>query len=353
MKSKQLILVITTITLLGTSSVASAKVPRLKPVVPATSMLQQTIAPKPQGEVLGEAVDCEFTEPEKVTTGARIIGTKSLAVVANKEIFQTTVFVSNEGNTPWFSENSGCGKNYVYLGTDNSRDRSSPFYYKDFIFGTGWTAPNRIKLDNDRVEPGEMGTFTFLSQAPEENGMYREFYTPMMEGVTWMDSAKFSLDTKVGDFEWAPVNLDLYKFIQDSTNLLNIDLNGEKSIVVDLSDQRMHVKVGDYTIREFIVSSGSYKHPTPVGETKIFQKQQVRVSGSSPHYIMPKWMAFRAGGYGIHALPSLANDRGVYWREALNHIGTRRSHGCIRLLPADADWMYEFAEIGTTVKVQY
>jgi len=66
---------------------------------------------------------------------------------------------------------------------------------------------------------------------------------------------------------------------------------------------------------------------------------------------MPKWMMFRKGGYGIHALPSLANDRGVFWREALSHIGSPRSHGCIRLLPKDAEFAYNFADVGTTVTV--
>ena len=66
---------------------------------------------------------------------------------------------------------------------------------------------------------------------------------------------------------------------------------------------------------------------------------------------MPNWMTFRANGYGIHALPSISYDNGRYWHEALNHIGTRRSHGCIRLLPQDAKYAYGFADIGTKVVV--
>jgi lipoprotein-anchoring transpeptidase ErfK/SrfK len=136
-----------------------------------------------------------------------------------------------------------------------------------------------------------------------------------------------------------------------SMNLTDPKFNGEKKIIVSLSSQKMQLKLGQITVKTFPVSTGTNTHPTPVGTTKISLKQNVRVAGSSPHYIMPLFMQFRKGGYGIHALPSLGNDHGVYWREALNHIGTRRSHGCIRLLPADAEFAYSFADVGTEVQV--
>ena len=106
------------------------------------------------------------------------------------------------------------------------------------------------------------------------------------------------------------------------------------------------------SIAEFRVSSGAAKTPTPVGETSITLKQETRIGGKSPHYIMPKFMWFRTGGYGFHALPSLKTDGGFFWTEARNHIGIPVSHGCIRLLPEDADFLYDFADIGTRVKVQ-
>jgi lipoprotein-anchoring transpeptidase ErfK/SrfK len=113
----------------------------------------------------------------------------------------------------------------------------------------------------------------------------------------------------------------------------------------------MYLKVGDIVIREFPISTGTWRTPTPYGNTQIYYKQEVRVGAKWPHYIMPKWMNFRHGGYGIHALPSIQYGNGWFWREALNHIGTRRSHGCIRLLPADAEFAYEWTPVGTAVWV--
>jgi hypothetical protein len=212
-------------------------------------------------------------------------------------------------------------------------------------------APNRIKMDSKRVDPGATAQFVFWSKAPEKEGYYREYYTPLAEGITWIDGATFYTDVTVGSVFLEAEKRDLLQYIERSTNLAEINLDGAKNIEVDLSEQKMWIKVGDIVVREFRVSTGKASTPTPVGTTKIIEKKQVRVAAKSPHYIMPKWMMFRKGGYGIHALPSLANDRGVFWREALSHIGSPRSHGCIRLLPKDAEFAYNFADVGTTVTV--
>ncbi len=136
-----------------------------------------------------------------------------------------------------------------------------------------------------------------------------------------------------------------------SINITDPKFIGNKKIIIDISEQRMYLKLGAMTLKSFPISTGTTRTPTPIGTTSIHFKQEVRVAHSSPHYIMPKFMQFRSGGYGIHALPSLANDRGVFWREALNHIGTRRSHGCVRLLPNDANFTYDFADVGMPVQV--
>ena len=146
----------------------------------------------------------------------------------------------------------------------------------------------------------------------------------------------------------------ILKYTRDilmSLNLTDPQFSGDKKIVIDVSEQNMYLKLGDITVKRFRVSTGKASTPTPIGTTYIQFKQNVRVAASRPHYIMPLFMQFRKGGYGIHALPSLANDRGVFWTEALNHIGSPRSHGCVRLLPDDATFTYEFAEVGTPVQV--
>ena len=115
----------------------------------------------------------------------------------------------------------------------------------------------------------------------------------------------------------------------------DIDLNAEKLVTVDLSEQNMYLTLGDYPVRKFRISSGMPSRPTPVGEFSIFIKQNVRIGAKPPHFIMPKFQMFKAGGFGFHALPSLANDKGIFWTEAKRDIGRPVSHGCVILLPEE------------------
>jgi len=301
---------------------------------------------------------CTFAAQTKPEYKAKFLAIKKPVNVQPGQLFNMQIFVQNTGNTPWFSEASGCNTNPLHLGTEEDRDRMSPFYTSDSNPDTGmsntWNNANRIKMDNKRVSPLETASFTITAKAPTEPGVYREFYAPVVEGVTWIgDEGIFSIDINVGNASLDPNTAQYVTYIQKSANLSTLKLDGGKNILVDLSEQKMYVKIGDAVVRTFPVSTGAPGHPTPPGTFKIFLKQQVRVAGSAPHYIMPLFQEFKAGGYGIHALPSLGNDHGIFWREALNHIGSPRSHGCVRLLPKDAQYVWDFTEMGTPMTIRW
>lgn len=279
------------------------------------------------------------------------LGTRKKLISKPGEIEKVIVYFENTGTIPLYSDDSGCGdfKPMARLGTENYKDRESIFYTTSSEVDTGWITPHRIKLDQTIVKPGEKGSFTFYIKAPADNAVYREYFDIVLEGKSWMGKP-FPINFDVGSF--LKDNRDFLQYVDTTRRIGQEDLNGDKSIEVSIAEQRMYLKVGDLTVRVFPVSTGKSSTPTPYGKTQIINKQEVRVSAAWPHYIMPKWMMFRAGGYGIHALPSLSFDNGYFWTEALNHIGTRRSHGCIRLLPDDAVFAYDFAEVGTPVLVR-
>ncbi len=278
------------------------------------------------------------------------LGTRKKLISKPNEIEKVVVYIQNTGTIPFYSDDSGCDfRPIARLGTEKYKDRESVFYTENSDKDTGWIAPHRIKLDQEIVKPGEKGSFTFYIKAPEDNALYREYFDIVLEGKKWMEKP-FVVNFDVGTY--LNEKRDYVKYVDTTRRIGPEDINGEKSIEVSIAEQRMFLKVGDIIIRQFPVSSGKYSTPTPYGKTQILNKQDVRVGGAWPHYIMPQWMMFRSGGYGIHALPSLSFDNGYFWTEALNHIGTRRSHGCIRLLPNDAVFAYEFGEVGMSVIVR-
>ena len=125
---------------------------------------------------------------------------------------------------------------------------------------------------------------------------------------------------------------------------------GTKLIDVDLSEQYLTAFEGNTVVYEGYISSGARDNPTPVGSFSIFSKLVADdMRGPDPNlpggqYFQPDvpWvMYFAGGGYAIH---------GVYWH---NSFGTPRSHGCVGTPVGGANFLYNWAPIGTTVYIHY
>jgi len=119
----------------------------------------------------------------------------------------------------------------------------------------------------------------------------------------------------------------------------------DKLITVDTTKQRLYAWEGGRIQQEFIVSTGMRYTPTVKGTFKIWRKVPMQdMRGSYPPYEpyhiknVPHVMFFY-GAYAIH---------GTHWH---NKFGTRASHGCVNLKLADAEWLYNWANMGTRVAV--
>lgn len=94
----------------------------------------------------------------------------------------------NTGNMPW--KKSGAGA--VLLGTSRHVDRAS-------VFADGtWPGANRAaNLVETEVAPGGIGTFEFWLTAKNTPGIRVESFTPVAEGVAWMNDTGFNFYTSV------------------------------------------------------------------------------------------------------------------------------------------------------------
>ncbi|MBI5950750.1 MAG: L,D-transpeptidase family protein [Chloroflexi bacterium] len=116
--------------------------------------------------------------------------------------------------------------------------------------------------------------------------------------------------------------------------------NGERWIDVDLSQQRVYAYEGDVLMNSFIVSTGTWQTPTVTGEFRIWVKVRSQAM-TGPGYYLPDvpYVMYFYKDYGLH---------GTYWH---NNFGTPMSHGCVNLTIPDAEWLYNFASVGTLVNV--
>ena len=105
----------------------------------------------------------------------------------------------------------------------------------------------------------------------------------------------------------------------------------------------------------FPIAVGSPDHPTPAGDFRIIEKQtnptwfppdSPWAAGLGPippgvnNPLGTRWMGTSAPGIGMHGTPVSSS------------IGSRASHGCIRMYIHDAERLYELVDIGTPVYIR-
>ncbi|HWT56146.1 MAG TPA: L,D-transpeptidase family protein [Candidatus Microsaccharimonas sp.] len=127
-------------------------------------------------------------------------------------------------------------------------------------------------------------------------------------------------------------------------------LTPAKWLLVNLSTKRMYAYEGSTLIRSFLISAGAASTPTVVGTYKIYAKYASQdMSGENAdgtNYFQPnvQYVNYFYKDYAVH---------GNYWRPLSYFGNVNSSHGCVGIVNSDAQWLYSWAPIGTTVMTHY
>jgi lipoprotein-anchoring transpeptidase ErfK/SrfK len=116
----------------------------------------------------------------------------------------------------------------------------------------------------------------------------------------------------------------------------------EPWVDVNLSNQTAYAYRGSTLVRSFIVSTGTWLHPTVTGQYHIYVKYRY-ADMAGPGYYLPNvpFVMYFYRGYGLH---------GTYWH---HNFGTPMSHGCVNFTIEDAGWLFNYTEVGTLVNIHY
>ena len=124
----------------------------------------------------------------------------------------------------------------------------------------------------------------------------------------------------------------------------------DKMITVDTGSQTVTAWQNGQVQHQTKVSTGMWLTPTVKGSFKIRTKVPMQdMRGPSPYK-----QYYPNGRYFIEDVPHVMYFyqayafHGAYWH---NNFGRRASHGCVNMTPASAEWLYNWAEIGTRVEV--
>ena len=126
-------------------------------------------------------------------------------------------------------------------------------------------------------------------------------------------------------------------------------------IIIQRYSNVLHLYYGSKHVRDFRVATGQSAYPTPDGDWHIVTMQENPwwIPPNSPWAVGAKpippgpgnplgtrWMGLDAAGVGMHGTPDAAS------------IGYSASHGCIRMLIPDAEWLFEHVKVGTPVFIR-
>lgn len=113
-----------------------------------------------------------------------------------------------------------------------------------------------------------------------------------------------------------------------------------KWIDINLATQSLVAYEGQQAVYWATVSTGLSRTPTPKGRFRIYRKFR-SATMSGPGYRIPNvpYVMDFYGNYSMH---------GTYWH---NNFGQPMSHGCVNLRTSDAQWLYNWAPVGTLVVI--
>lgn len=130
----------------------------------------------------------------------------------------------------------------------------------------------------------------------------------------------------------------------------------EHGVIVDRAVQRGWYCTEEKVLSHFVLTSSDLQ-PDP-GDYSVYAKNiQAWSTEFGPPSTMTHFVAFTRGKFqgariAFHSVPKYSDGS---WAQPLDSVGTMEhfgdSSGCIRLLPQDAEAVWDFLELGGTVRV--
>jgi lipoprotein-anchoring transpeptidase ErfK/SrfK len=125
-----------------------------------------------------------------------------------------------------------------------------------------------------------------------------------------------------------------------ATAIAKLRKTSDRWIEVQLENQRLVAWEGNKPVYAIIVSTGTATHPTRPGIFAIQTKLEVtRMQGADYDVPDVPFTMYYDNSYAIH---------GAYWNR---RFGTPVSHGCVNVAVNHAEWLFNWAEVGTPVVV--
>lgn len=135
--------------------------------------------------------------------------------------------------------------------------------------------------------------------------------------------------------------------VADTAPHMNDDVS-PKSILVDISQERLTAYEYGVPVYTFPVSTAKKGYITPLGKTSVSDKLL---------YHDYKWN-FGIGNPENYFVPNVKWNLRIYkhiyihWAYWHNNFGKPMSHGCVNMNASNSEWIYNWTDVGTPVNIQ-
>jgi peptidoglycan hydrolase-like protein with peptidoglycan-binding domain len=124
-----------------------------------------------------------------------------------------------------------------------------------------------------------------------------------------------------------------------------------RRVVYDRAGQRVWaVDENEQIVRSWLVSGSKFSNEEP-GTHTVYSKSEMSTAWNGQAFLpnMIRYQETDIGHIGFHGIPRHVSDNSPY--QTTEELGTRLSGGCQRQHDLDAEFLWAFADIGTTVVV--
>lgn len=188
------------------------------------------------------------------------------------------------------------------------------------------------------VSGGVVGGSVVEEAAPAQSFSFsfgKAFEFPVAESVEYTISSGFQYDARTWDASY------------DMTYVIGVDVTNQVITVVAKGDTGVY----DQVVRQFICSTGTKKDPTPLGTHTLAAGDRVDWAYFKTYKCYVRYPVRIYGNYFFHSLLYSRQDVSSLKSSSLRNLGSRASHGCIRMLDHEVQWMSENCHEGTIVVV--
>ncbi len=130
------------------------------------------------------------------------------------------------------------------------------------------------------------------------------------------------------------------------------------AIIVSISQTKIRLYKGDKLVKSYRCAPGSYAFPTPIGDFKVVTKLRyapwINPGSAWAKNMPPSIPPGPNNPMGVHKIG--IDHAGIFMHgippSEFGSIGTRASHGCMRMMPSDVADLIDRVKIGTPVFIR-